>query len=116
MGVRAYCGHSIGTLFHTSPNVPHYKKNKAVGVMKEGHVFTIEPMINRGHWEAALWPDDWTAVTCDGKWSAQFEHTILVTSSGYELLTAREGETEMGRQSLPTLSDRYPVGRGDSHE
>lgn len=89
--VRSYCGHGIGSLFHTAPNVPHYKRNKAVGVMQEGHSFTIEPMINAGTWHDVLWPDDWTAVTKDGKRSAQFEHTMVVTSDGVELLTAREG-------------------------
>jgi methionyl aminopeptidase len=75
-------------LFHTTPSVPHYGKNKAVGVMKPGHVFTIEPMINEGSWQDVLWPDDWTAVTKDGKRSAQFEHTLLVTEDGCEVLLA----------------------------
>ena len=88
---KDYCGHGIGRLFHTSPNVPHYKKNKAIGIMKPGHTFTIEPMINAGTWASSLWPDDWTAVTRDGKRSAQFEHTMVVTATGVELLTAREG-------------------------
>lgn len=86
--VRTYCGHGIGRLFHCLPNIPHYTKNKAVGVMKPGHIFTIEPMINEGRWEDVSWPDQWTAATIDGKRSAQFEHTILVTADGYELLTA----------------------------
>lgn len=60
--VRTYCGHGIGSLFHGAPNVPHYAKNKAVGVMKVGHVFTIEPMINEGTWHDMQWPDAWTAV------------------------------------------------------
>ena len=64
--VKSYCGHGIGTLFHCAPNIPHYAKNKAVGQMKEGHVFTIEPMINAGDWKDATWPDGWTAVTKDG--------------------------------------------------
>jgi len=85
--VRTYCGHGIGELFHTSPNVPHYSKNKAVGMMKPGHTFTIEPMINEGNWQDVLWPDDWTDVTKDGKRSAQFEHTLLVTETGCEVLT-----------------------------
>jgi len=89
--VTSYCGHGIGTLFHTAPNVPHYKRNKAVGVMKPGHVFTIEPMINRGRPSDETWPDDWTSVTRDGKRSAQFEHTMLVTENGVEILTARIG-------------------------
>ncbi|XP_078425922.1 methionine aminopeptidase 1 [Cetorhinus maximus] len=87
--VRSYCGHGIHRLFHTAPNVPHYAKNKAVGVMKPGHVFTIEPMICEGAWHDETWPDSWTAVTKDGKRSAQFEHTLLVTETGCEILTRR---------------------------
>jgi len=86
---RAYCGHGIGKLFHASPSIPHYAKNKAIGVMKPGHVFTIEPMINEGTWQEVLWPDDWTSVTKDGKRSAQFEHTLLVTETGCEVLTRK---------------------------
>ena len=87
--VKSYCGHGIGRLFHTSPNVPHYRRNKGIGVMKPGHIFTIEPMINMGTFHDTIWPDDWTAVTRDGKWSAQFEHTLLVTETGCDVLTAR---------------------------
>ncbi|XP_058291699.1 methionine aminopeptidase 1 [Hylobates moloch] len=64
-------------------------ENKAVGVMKSGHVFTIEPMICEGGWQDETWPDGWTAVTRDGKRSAQFEHTLLVTDTGCEILTRR---------------------------
>lgn len=87
--VKSYCGHGIGDLFHCAPNVPHYSQNKAVGVMKAGHVFSVEPMINLGSWRDTTWPDGWTSVTVDGKRSAQFEHTILVTETGVEVLTAR---------------------------
>ncbi|KAK0423481.1 hypothetical protein QR680_008167 [Steinernema hermaphroditum] len=87
--VRSYCGHGIHRLFHTAPNVPHYAKNKAPGIMKVGNSFTIEPMINMGTRFDAHWPDDWTAVTKDGKRSAQFEHTLLVTETGCEVLTQR---------------------------
>jgi len=87
--VRSYCGHGIGDLFHTTPSIPHYSKNKAIGMMKPGHIFTIEPMINEGIYQDKLWPDDWTSVTRDGKRSAQFEHTLLVTETGCEVLTAR---------------------------
>jgi len=90
--VNSYTGHGVGKLFHGPPNVPHYKKNKAVGVMKPGHVFTVEPMINLGSDGGdKLWPDNWTAVTMNGKPSAQFEHTFLVTETGVEILTARRG-------------------------
>lgn len=93
--VRTYCGHGIGSLFHTAPNVPHYNKNKAKGVMKEGHVFTVEPMINLGSYDDITWGDNWSAVTRDGKRSAQFEHTVLVTKDGCEILTARDNEPVM---------------------
>ncbi|KAK7693581.1 hypothetical protein QCA50_003150 [Cerrena zonata] len=87
--VRQYCGHGINDLFHCTPNVPHYAKNRAIGTMKAGMTFTIEPMINVGHnWDTVHWPDDWTATTVDGKRSAQFEETLLITETGVEVLTA----------------------------
>ena len=90
--VKTYCGHGIGELFHTGPTVPHYANNKAKGSMAVGHVFTIEPMINLGASEDITWPDQWTACTADGSRSAQFEHTMVVTETGCELLTGRVGE------------------------
>ncbi|CAH0552512.1 unnamed protein product [Brassicogethes aeneus] len=87
--VRSYCGHGIHRLFHTAPNVPHYAKNRAIGVIKPGHCFTIEPMISVGTWKDEQWPDKWTAVTADGLWSAQFEHTLLVNETGCEIMTRR---------------------------
>lgn len=70
--VKTYCGHGINTLFHCAPNVPHYAKNKAVGVAKPGMCFTIEPMICTGTYKDRTWPDNWTSVTVDGGLSAQF--------------------------------------------
>lgn len=94
--VTSYCGHGVGRLFHGPPDVPHYRKNKAVGIMKAGHIFTVEPMLNvGGKGGDTTWPDDWTAVTTDGNRSAQFEHTFLVTENGCELLTARPGTNVM---------------------
>ncbi|ETB62147.1 methionine aminopeptidase, type I [Plasmodium yoelii 17X] len=87
--IRTYSGHGVGKLFHSNPTIPHFRKNKAVGIMKPGHVFTIEPMINQGHYADVLWPDKWTCATADGKLSAQFEHTLLVTQTGVEILTKR---------------------------
>eukprot|EP00468_Gymnochlora_sp_CCMP2014_P009239 CAMPEP_0167747416 /NCGR_PEP_ID=MMETSP0110_2-20121227/4273_1 /TAXON_ID=629695 /ORGANISM="Gymnochlora sp., Strain CCMP2014" /LENGTH=341 /DNA_ID=CAMNT_0007632323 /DNA_START=99 /DNA_END=1124 /DNA_ORIENTATION=- len=87
--VRSYCGHGIGELFHCAPNIPHYSKNKAIGTCKPGMVFTIEPMVNMRSWRDRTWPDSWTSVTADGRRSAQFEHTILVTKTGFEILTKR---------------------------
>ncbi|KAK1232236.1 Methionine aminopeptidase 1 [Marasmius sp. AFHP31] len=87
--VRTYTGHGIHSLFHCAPNVPHYAKNKAVGTMKPGMCFTIEPMLNLGtNWGEVHWPDNWTATTVDGNRSAQFEETLLITETGVEVLTA----------------------------
>lgn len=87
--VKTYCGHGVGELFHCNPNVAHYYPNKGVGVMKPGHCFTIEPMLNLGTYKDRTWPDQWTSVTCDGKRSAQFEHTLLITETSCEILTGR---------------------------
>ncbi|CCO32577.1 methionyl aminopeptidase [Rhizoctonia solani AG-1 IB] len=88
--VRSYTGHGINNLFHGAPNnIAHYAKNKIAGIMKPGMCFTIEPMINLGpSWDVDHWPDNWTAVTVDGKRSAQFEETLLITETGVEILTA----------------------------
>ena len=91
--VKTYCGHGVGEMFHCNPNVAHYYPNKCVGVMKPGHCFTIEPMLNLGTFKDKTWPDRWTSVTCDGKRSAQFEHTLLVTESGVEILTGRRPDS-----------------------
>jgi methionyl aminopeptidase len=85
--VRSYCGHGIGQSFHTSLQIPHHYDPRARRVMQPGMTFTIEPMITEGTWEDALWDDGWTAVTSDGLRSAQFEHTVLVTPDGAEILT-----------------------------
>jgi len=86
---RRYCGHGIGRLFHTDPCVCHYAHSKTPGVLKAGMVLTVEPMIQAGKSGDELWPDDWTVVTKDGKRSAQFENTILITEDGAEILTKR---------------------------
>ncbi|CAF0953729.1 unnamed protein product [Adineta ricciae] len=98
--VRSYCGHGIHKLFHCAPNIPHYAKNKAIGIMKPGHSFTIEPMINAGSWRDILWNDNWTSATEDGQRSAQFEHTFLVTDTGCDILTARSSEEYWQRKSI----------------
>ncbi|BEI83882.1 hypothetical protein CcaverHIS002_0404860 [Cutaneotrichosporon cavernicola] len=85
--VRRYTGHGIHYQFHCEPNVVHYGNSKMPGRMEAGHVFTIEPMINLGTANLDHWRDDWTAVTLDGRRSAQFEETILITETGYEILT-----------------------------
>ena len=85
--VREFIGHGIGAVFHQPPNVPHYYDPTATFVLEESMTFTVEPMITIGRPNALLWPDQWTAATVDGSRTAQFEHTVLVTSAGAELLT-----------------------------
>jgi methionyl aminopeptidase len=90
--VREYCGHGIGKNFHEEPQVLHYGKPGTGLTLEPGMTFTIEPMINSGKREVKLLPDGWTVVTKDHSLSAQWEHTILVTESGYEVLTRRHEE------------------------
>jgi methionyl aminopeptidase len=92
--VRAFIGHGIGQLFHSDLQILHYYDERASTIMRPGMTFTIEPMITLGTWKHEMWNDDWTAVTADGRRTAQFEHTILVTDDGYEALTlGRSGES-----------------------
>lgn len=90
--VREYCGHGIGKIFHEPPNVLHYGKRGTGEKLVPGMIFTIEPMINAGKRFVKLLPDAWTVVTKDHSLSAQWEHTILVTESGFEVLTKRNDE------------------------
>src|SRR5690606_29469388 len=85
--VRAFVGHGIGEQFHTDLQIPHYDNPRASVIMEPGMTFTIEPMITMGSWDHRLWDDGWTAVTADRRRTAQFEHTILVTDDGAEILT-----------------------------
>ena len=85
--VRDFTGHGLGQVFHTSPTILHYGKSKTGVVLEEGMFFTIEPMINSGKHEVKVLADGWTAVTRDKSFSAQFEHSIGVTSSGFEIFT-----------------------------
>jgi methionyl aminopeptidase len=96
--VHEYCGHGIGREFHEEPQVLHYGTKGAGAEMKPGMTFTIEPMINLGQRFCKLLKDDWTVVTKDKKPSAQFEHTILITDDGHEILTLDPD----GKQ-IPTL-------------
>ncbi|QSB06238.1 type I methionyl aminopeptidase [Natronoglycomyces albus] len=89
--VRQFTGHGIGESFHSGLYVPHYDNPSLDTVIEAGMTFTIEPMINLGVAEHHMWNDGWTAVTRDGKWTAQFEHTLLVTEDGFELLTMPSG-------------------------
>jgi len=85
--VHEYCGHGIGRKFHEDPQIVHVGKRGTGVEMRPGMTFTIEPMINFGKRHCKLLNDDWTVVTKDKSWSAQFEHTILITESGHEILT-----------------------------
>jgi methionyl aminopeptidase len=90
--VREYCGHGIGRDFHEDPQVLHYGKPGTGLRLEAGMTFTIEPMVNAGRAEVRLLPDGWTVVTKDHSLSAQWEHTVLVTADGFEVLTLRNGE------------------------
>ena len=86
--VRDFTGHGVGTNFHSGLIIPHYDSAPQYDdVMKVGMVFTIEPMLTLGTHEWTMWEDDWTVVTKDGSWTAQFEHTLVVTETGAEILT-----------------------------
>ncbi|WP_224017715.1 type I methionyl aminopeptidase [Paraburkholderia tropica] len=91
--VREYCGHGIGREMHEDPQVLHWGKPRTGLTLREGMVFTIEPMLNQGRAAVATEDDGWTVVTRDGKLSAQFEHTVAVTRNGVRVLTLRPGET-----------------------
>lgn len=92
--VREYCGHGIGRKMHEEPQIAHYGNKGKGKVLQKGMTFTIEPMINQGSRQIEHLDDDWTVVTKDGKLSAQWEHTVLVTEKGYEILTLREEEKD----------------------
>ena len=85
--VRDFTGHGIGTSFHTGLIIPHYDDPQADTVMLPGMTFTVEPMLTLGTYQYRMWSDGWTAVTADGSWTAQFEHTLVVTEDGAEILT-----------------------------
>jgi methionyl aminopeptidase len=85
--VRSFVGHGIGEQFHTDLQIPHYDNPRVTTLMQSGMTFTIEPMITMGAWQHQLWDDGWTAVTVDRRRTAQFEHTLLVTDDGVEILT-----------------------------
>lgn len=90
--VRDFCGHGIGREMHEPPQVLHFGRPNTGLVLREGMVFTIEPMLNQGRHAVRTEDDGWTVVTVDGQLSAQFEHTVAVTRSGVKVLTLREGE------------------------
>jgi methionyl aminopeptidase len=85
--VRDFCGHGLGRIFHEAPSVLHYGEPGTGLVLREGMMFTVEPMINAGRWEVKVLSDGWTAVTKDRSLSAQFEHSVGVTPEGCEIFT-----------------------------
>ena len=91
--VREYCGHGIGREFHEEPQILHYRTSDPGLELQPGMCFTIEPMVNAGRRQVKLRPDGWTVVTKDRSLSAQYEHTLLVTETGHEVLTLRQDET-----------------------
>ena len=92
--VRDFTGHGIGTSFHTGLVIPHYDDPRLETMIETGMTFTIEPMITLGTYDWDMWDDGWTVVTKDRRWTAQFEHTLLVTDSGAEILTLPTGADE----------------------
>ncbi len=89
--IRSFIGHGIGEQFHGDIQVLHYYDSRASMIMRPGMTFTVEPMISLGSWQHRMWDDAWTAVTADGKRTAQFEHTLVVTDRGCEVLTGGPG-------------------------
>ncbi len=85
--VQDFCGHGLGRVFHTAPSVLHYGRPKTGAILEPGMIFTIEPMINAGGWETLVMNDGWTAITKDRSLSAQFEHSLAVTETGFEIFT-----------------------------
>ena len=113
--IRAFIGHGIGEQFHSDIQIPHYYDSRASMIIRPGMTFTIEPMISLGTWQHRMWDDDWTAVTADGKRTAQFEHTLLVTMTG---ATCSPAVPERCRRARPGIDEpRAPSlrsGRGRS--
>ncbi len=102
--VREYCGHGIGRQMHEEPQILHFGKPGTGLVLREGMVFTIEPMLNRGRRTVRTQDDGWTVVTRDGSLSAQFEHTVAVTASGASVLTLRSDERGSAAASRPAAN------------
>jgi methionyl aminopeptidase len=103
--VRDFCGHGVGRVFHDAPSILHYGKPADGPVMHEGMFFTVEPMVNAGRWEVKVLSDGWTAVTKDRSLSAQFEHTVGVTATGYEIFTISPAGLHRPPYDLSLLAD-----------
>ena len=92
--VRDYCGHGIGAVFHEAPQIVHYGKPGTLDTLLPGMTFTIEPMVNEGTYKVQLLKDNWTVTTKEHKLSAQWEHTLLMTDDGCDILTLRDEEAD----------------------
>jgi len=92
--VRDFTGHGIGTSFHSGLVIPHYDDPQLATPLEVGMTFTIEPMITLGTYDYEIWGDEWTVVTKDRRWTAQFEHTLVVTETGCDILTLPTGSEE----------------------
>jgi methionyl aminopeptidase len=108
--VRDFCGHGVGRIFHDAPSILHYGSPDEGPVMHEGMIFTVEPMINAGRWEVKILGDGWTAVTKDRSLSAQFEHTVGVTATGYEIFTISPGGLHRPPYPLDLREENPVVG------
>jgi methionyl aminopeptidase len=106
--VREYCGHGIGKVFHQDPQILHYGKPGTGDTLEEGMTFTIEPMINAGRREIRTMPDLWTVKTKDRSLSAQWEHTVLVTATGVEVLTVSEKSPVPPEVVIPLFGQSFP--------
>jgi methionyl aminopeptidase len=107
--VRDFCGHGVGQVFHDAPSILHYGKPEDGPLMREGMFFTVEPMINAGRYEVKILSDGWTAVTKDRSLSAQFEHTIGVTATGYEIFTISPAGLHRPPYDLSLLAESPPT-------
>jgi len=106
--VRDFCGHGVGRVFHDAPSILHYGHPEAGPELRPGMFFTVEPMINAGRWEVKVLSDGWTAVTKDRSLSAQFEHTIGVTETGYEIFTISPAGLHRPPYDLSLLAENSP--------
>ena len=100
--VRDFCGHGLGRVFHDAPTILHYVEPSYNVLLKPGMLFTVEPMINLGGLDYTIWDNDWTVQNKDHRFTAQFEHTIVITEDGNEILTLPDG-TEIA--SSPMVSE-----------
>src|SRR5665213_3375397 len=108
--VRDFCGHGVGRIFHDAPSVLHYGNRGEGPELREGMFFTIEPMINAGRYEVKVLSDGWTAVTKDRSLSAQFEHTIGVTATGYEIFTISPAGLHRPPYEISPQAENLPTG------